>query len=86
MRSTATPKRPRHAPGFGGKLKACGSKSIFERRLIQQLGGEDRKVGIGRRRHDDELDVARLQVDGLSADEDYGVQVRSERLECIQQH
>jgi len=70
----------------GGKLKACGSKSIFERRLILQLGGEDRKVGIGRRRHDDELDVARLQVDGLSADEDYSVQVRSERLECIQQH
>jgi hypothetical protein len=39
----------------GGELEAGQSQGIFEQRLIQQLGREDRKVGVGGCRHDDQV-------------------------------
>jgi len=44
-----------------GELEAGASQGVFQQRLVQQRGGEDREVGIGSCRHDDQLSVARCR-------------------------
>lgn len=56
-----------------------------EQWLVAQQRGFDAEVGVGGELGDDEVGRARVEVDGLGADQDDGVEVRGQRVGCVEQ-